>query len=299
MRLYLDRERLMNVARDNKERYARAEPFPHIVLDGLFPDEALTGVLREFPDPGSPVWKEYQNYHEGKLETQGEEKIGAFTSLLLYQLNSAPFLQFLEELTGITDLIPDPYFYGGGLHQIPRGGKLGIHADFSTHGRFRLDRRLNAIIYLNREWTDAYGGHLELWATDMSRCVQKILPIYNRTVIFSLTDWAFHGHPDPLTCPEGMTRKSIALYYFTNGRPPGEVKPGKASTVFMQRPGEVVPPGTIFWRGDEYTGVKGSSPRPMPSPPSRLLPGIKWAVKKLTPPILVDLARYLIRNPKV
>ena len=96
-----------------------------------------------------------------------------------------------------------------------------------------------------------------------------------------------------------MTRKSIALYYFTNGRPPGEVKAGKASTVFMQRPGEVAPPGTIFWRGDEYTGVKGSSPRPMPGPPSRLLPDIKWAVKKVTPPILVDLARYLIRNPKV
>ena len=112
MRLYLDRERLMNVARDNKGRYARAAPFPHIVLDGLFPDEALTGVLSEFPDPGSPVWKEYQNYHEGKLETQGEEKIGAFSSMLLYQLNSAPFLQFLEELTGITDLIPDPYLRG-------------------------------------------------------------------------------------------------------------------------------------------------------------------------------------------
>jgi hypothetical protein len=298
MRLYLDRERLMKAAADNKERYARAEPFPHIVLDGLFPDEALSGVLHEFPDPGSPVWKEYKNYHEGKLETQGEEKIGTFSSLFLYQLNSAPFLQFLEELTGIRDLIPDPYFAGGGLHQIPSGGKLGIHADFSTHGRFRLDRRLNALIYLNREWTDAYGGHLELWARDMSRCVQKILPIYNRTVIFSITDWAFHGHPEPLTCPEGMTRKSIALYYFTNGRPSGEVMPGKVSTIFMQRPGEVVPAGTIFQRGDEYTGLKGSSPPPMPSPLSRLRLGIKRAVRKVTPPILVDLARYLIRSPK-
>jgi hypothetical protein len=297
MRLYLDRERLQEIARDNKERYARAEPFPHIVLDGLFPDDALSRVLQEFPDPRSPVWKEYQNYHEGKLETQGEEKIGEFTSLLLYQFNSSPFLRFLEELTGITGLIPDPYFFGGGLHQIPRGGKLGIHADFSRHGRLPLERRLNVLIYLNRDWKDAYGGHLELWATDMSRCVQRILPVYNRTVIFNITDWAFHGHPEPLTCPEGMTRKSIALYYFTNGRPLGETTPGKLSTLFMQRPGEIVPPGTIFSR-DQYTGVKAPDPLPVLARRWRLVSGIKWAVKKVTPPILVDLARYLIRNAK-
>jgi len=295
MKLYLDREKLLKVARDSRERYANASPFPHIALDGLFPDEALNEVLREFPDPASPVWKEYQNYHEGKLETQGEEHIGASTSLLLYQFNSAPFLHFLEGLTGITDLIPDPYFLGGGLHQIPRGGKLGIHADFSRHGRLPLDRRVNVIIYLNPDWKDEYGGHLELWAPDMSRCVEKILPIYNRTVVFSITDWAFHGHPEPLACPDGMTRKSIALYYFTNGRPPGETRVEKRSTLFMQRPGEIVPPGTIFSR-DHYTGVRGSIRQPVPSPSTRFLPGAKRLLKRVTPPILIDLARYLTRR---
>jgi len=292
MKLYLDREKLLKVARDSRERYAGASPFPHIALDGLLPDEALATVLHEFPDLASPVWKEYQNYHEGKQETQGEEHIGAFTSLLLYQFNSAPFLQFLEELTGITGLIPDPYFYGGGLHQIPRGGKLGIHADFSRHGRLPLDRRVNVIIYLNHGWKDEYGGQLELWAPDMSRCVEKISPIYNRTVVFSITDWAFHGHPDPLACPEGMTRKSIALYYFTNGRPPGETRQDKHSTLFLQRPGEIVPPGTIFSR-DKYTGVRG---QPVFTPSSGLLSGANRLVKMVTPPILIDLARYLTRR---
>jgi len=94
-----------------------------------------------------------------------------------------------------------------------------------------------------------------------------------------------------------MTRKSIALYYFTNGRPPGELKPGKVSTLFMQRPGEVVPPGTTFSR-DQYTGVKGASPRPVPTRTSRLLPGAKWAIRQVTPPILIDLARWLLRRPK-
>jgi len=295
MKLYLDRQKLLKVARDNRERYAGARPFPHIVLDGLFPDDALSPVLEEFPDPASSVWKEYQSYHEGKLETQGEENIGAFTSLLLYQFNSAPFLHFLEELTGITGLIPDPYFYGGGLHQIPRGGKLGVHADFSRHGRLALDRRINVLIYLNRDWKDEYGGHLELWATDMSRCIERILPIYNRTVIFSITDWAFHGHPEPLTCPEGMTRRSIALYYFTNGRPAGETLPGKGSTLFMQRPGELVPAGTIFSR-DRYTGVKGAMMQPVSTRASRLVLSAKLVVKNLTPPILLDLVRYLTKG---
>ena len=106
MKLYLDRQKLLEVAHTNRARYATAEPFSHCVLDGLFPEEALNGVLAEFPDPQSPVWKEYKNYHEGKLETQGEGNIGVFTSLLLYQFNSAPFLQFLEELTGITGVRP-------------------------------------------------------------------------------------------------------------------------------------------------------------------------------------------------
>lgn len=291
MKLYLDRENLLKVARDNRRRYASASPFPHIALDGLFPDEALDEVLREFPDPASPVWKEYRNYHEGKLETQGEDHLGAFTSLLLYQFNSAPFLHFLEELTGITNLIPDPYFYGGGLHQIPRGGKLGIHADFSRHGKLPLDRRVNVIIYLNHDWKDEYGGHLELWDADMTRCVEKILPIYNRTVVFSITDWAFHGHPEPLACPEDMTRKSIALYYFTNGRPPGETRPEKRSTLFLQRPGEIVPPGTIFSR-DHYTGVRESVLQPGATPAAGLS-GAKRLLRRVTPPILVDLARYL------
>src|SRR5262245_33070543 len=190
MKLYLNGKALEEVALANREKYASASPYPHTVLDNLIPEEALDNVLAEFPDPKKPVWKEYENYHEGKLETQGEENVGAFTSLLLYQFNSAPFLHFLEALTGIKDLLPDPYFYGGGLHQIPRGGKLGIHADFSRHGKFPLDRRINVLIYLTKDWKEEYGGHLELWDDKMSRCWQKIMPIYNRMVVFNITDWA-------------------------------------------------------------------------------------------------------------
>ena len=115
-----------------------------------------------------------------------------------------------------------------------RGGRLGIHADFNRHPRFDLDRRLNLLVYLNKDWREEYGGHLELWNRGMTHCEVKILPVFNRVVLFSTTDFTYHGHPDPLACPEGMTRKSLALYYYTNGRPTDEVSGGH-TTLFRPR----------------------------------------------------------------
>jgi hypothetical protein len=114
---------------------------------------------------------------------------------------------------------------------------LKIHSDFNEHPRLKLDRRLNLLLYLNREWQEEWGGHLELWDRDMTECRRKILPIFGRCVVFATTDFANHGHPDPLNCPEGETRKSLALYYYSNGRPREETL-GHYSTLFRRRPGE-------------------------------------------------------------
>jgi len=204
-----------------RAQYAEAQPFPHIVMDGLFPDEVLEGVLADFPRPAE-MPAGFDNPMEKKLgytyETPVRDKVRDF----LWTMSSAPVLQFLEALTGIAGLIPDPYFGGAGPHQIVRGGFLKVHVDFNLHPLLKLDRRLNLLVYLNQEWRDEYGGHLELWNRDVTRCEQKILPLFNRTVVFSTTDISFHGHPAPLTCPEGRTRKSVSFYYYTNGRPESE-----------------------------------------------------------------------------
>jgi hypothetical protein len=283
MELYLDAEALLRVADEHRDAYAAAQPFPHVVLDGLLPEEALDLALAAFPDPESNVWKEYENYHEVKLETQGEERLGADLSLLLYQFNSAPFLRFLERLTGIQGLIGDPYFTGGGLHQIVPGGKLGIHADFSRHDTLPLERRLNVLVFLNEDWLPEYGGNLELWNRDASACAATIAPLYNRMVVFTIDDWTYHGHPEPLTSPPGVTRKSIALYYFTVDRPDGQVKDGKESTLFVQRPDEVLPPDTPLARGRSYSGLKGDRMHP-PTGRERTV----RTVRRLTPPALYD-----------
>jgi hypothetical protein len=224
--------------------YSQAAPFPHIVFDDFFDAGLVELVLSEFPRPDAIRWQQFDNERELKLASATESSFGPATRLLLYHLNSITFLEFLSAVTGIPNLISDPSFEGGGLHQIVRGGKLGIHADFNRHRNYGLDRRLNLLLYLNKDWREEYGGHLQLWDRDMTACGAKVLPLFNRVMIFGTTDFTYHGHPDPLQCPEGMTRKSLALYYFSNGRPAAEVS-GDHSTLFRAR------------RGDEFKPTAG------------------------------------------
>jgi 2-oxoglutarate-Fe(II)-dependent oxygenase superfamily protein len=239
---FLPLSRMKKLTESAHVAYLSAKPFPHVVFDDFFDPGLLDVVLADFPKQNETTWKRFNNNQEIKLASAAESSFGPITRLLLYHFNSITFLEFLSRVTGIADLIPDPCFDGGGLHQVVRGGKLAVHADFNKHPRYDLDRRLNVLLYLNKDWREEYGGHLELWNRDMTQCEEKILPLFNRLIIFGTTDFTYHGHPDPLQCPEGMTRKSLALYYFTNGRPADEIS-GVHSTLFRERmDGEFRPP---------------------------------------------------------
>jgi len=203
--------------------YASAAPFPHVAIDGLFPDETLDRVLEGFPDAADAAWGRFENASEKKLGNYARlEELAEPIRSFLAALNGPRMLEFLETLTGIDGLVPDPYFAGGALHQIVRGGFLKVHADFNWHPKLRLDRRLNVLVYLNRGWRVEWGGALELWDRGMNGPAASILPLFNRTVVFTTTDSSFHGHPRPLACPDGVTRKSVSLYYYSNGRPDAE-----------------------------------------------------------------------------
>src|SRR5918995_6168013 len=205
------------------EQYASADPFPHIVIDGLFDDADLERVLADFPRPEEMRWMRFESPLEKKLGFYHEDSVLApAVRAFLDAMNGFEMLLFLEGLTGIDGLIPDPYFGGGGLHQIEPGGFLKVHADFNVHPKLKLDRRLNVLIYLNKDWQESYGGSLELWDREMNHAVVSILPIFNRFVVFATTDYSYHGHPEPLACPPGRMRRSLALYYYTNGRPESE-----------------------------------------------------------------------------
>jgi hypothetical protein len=232
-----DPDALSDLAVARSEAYRTSAPFPHTVIDDFLPSEVLDDVLAEFPESEDGSWSSFQTEQEKKLASNRYSTFPPVLRHVLSEFNSSSCVEFLEQLTGISGLIPDPHFLGGGLHRIEPGGFLKIHADFNRQDRLSLDRRLNLLLFLNRDWREEYGGHLELWDQDMSRCRERILPVFNRCVVFSITDTAFHGHPEPLRCPAGMSRRSLALYYYTNGRPVSEVA-RRHTTAFQRRPGD-------------------------------------------------------------
>jgi hypothetical protein len=229
--------RLAPLAAAERERYEVARPFPHAVIDGLFPDEVLDAVVAEFPPP-DPRWRHFDDANQRKFGAgHVEVDMGPATRNVMAELNSATFVGFVQELTGIAEpLLPDPHLRGGGLHQVLPDGYLEVHADFNRHPLYGLDRRVNVLVYLNRDWNTSWGGQLELWDRAMARPEQRVDPVFNRTVVFSLSDTAYHGHPHPLRCPAGQARRSLALYYYSNGRPPAE-QSDPHSTLFQRRPG--------------------------------------------------------------
>jgi len=218
--------------------YIFAKPFPHIVLDNFLPNNLLEHVLESFPVNVQKNDTEYIGGYGGHNKRQiSPYDCNQITRELFYFFNSAPFLQFMEGLTGVSGIIPDPYFGGGGFHEISKDGKLGIHADFRINERLHLHRRFNVLIYLNKNWVDTYGGNLELWSKDMLAKVVDVQPIFNRCVIFNTDENSFHGHPDPLNTPDGITRKSIALYCYTASEDVYDNLP-MHSTMYKARPND-------------------------------------------------------------
>jgi hypothetical protein len=217
-----------------KAEYARAVPFPHVVIDDVVPADLYEAALGEFPAANDPSWSGYLHFNERKFANARVETWGAALREIAEALWSDAFVTVLGELTGFDALIADRAMDGGGLHQTLRGGFLNVHTDFTTNHRVRSwQRRVNVLVYFNREWSPEWGGALELWDPAVTSCVRSIAPAGNRMVIFTTSDEAYHGHPEPLLCPEDGARRSLALYYFT-----AEERPRRRSTNYRPRPGD-------------------------------------------------------------
>ena len=206
---------LKEAGKDLAAQHNSAIPFPHSVIDDFLPPAALEACLADFPGQRDPDSRSFDRDQERLKTSFNPDYLSPQVRSLFYSFNSRPFLQFLENLTGIEGLIPDPFYIGGGFHQIEQGGHLSVHADFNHHKLMNLERRINVLIYLNKGWKDEYGGQLELWDEDMRGCVKSVVPLFNRCVVFNTTSTSFHGNPQPITHPDCTPRRSIALYYYT------------------------------------------------------------------------------------
>jgi hypothetical protein len=212
--------------------YLAAPAYPHMVFDDFLKPEVVKKAIDEFPPLDPAQWNNYLHANERKFSNTDPETWGPTLREILAVLNSPRFVAFVGKLIGVENLVADPSLEGGGLHQSTTGGFLNVHADFTVHPHNRkLQRRANILLYLNPDWKSEYGGDLEIWSRDMSMCKEKVSPIANRVLIFSTEPDSFHGHPDPMTCPEGMARRSMALYYFSL-----EDDPIVRSTEYRARP---------------------------------------------------------------
>jgi hypothetical protein len=207
---------LQEIAATRAVEYRRASPFPHLSVDGLFAQDLLDRAIAELPTMAR--WAKYDTAHERKVVCSDVRNFGPAAETLVHALNSAPFVRFLERLTGIQGLIPDPHLHAAGYMKVPPGGFLALHYDFSTQEELRLDRRVNVLLYLNRDWRTEWGGQLELHPNGRidgdPHKVVEIEPLFNRLVIFN-TPHALHGHRRPVACPPDRARLCLSWYYYT------------------------------------------------------------------------------------
>ena len=212
---------LMRVA---KLSYKKAEPFPHVKIDDFFTPDVAEFLYDNFPsmEQMPNLFKEPMSYKGQLSDIDG--KWPQF-SKIFSALQSEEFLNLVSVLTGIPDLLPDPLLAGGGLHQSPRSGFLDIHVDANFHPLDKsMHRRVNIIIYVNKRWETSWGGALELWSDKNLKpdlMQTSIDPKFNRAAIFSTTRTSWHGVA-AVACPDNESRKSLALYYYTNYRPSNE-----------------------------------------------------------------------------
>ncbi|RAM48419.1 MAG: hypothetical protein C6Y22_27910 [Hapalosiphonaceae cyanobacterium JJU2] len=200
------------------QKFREAKPHRHLIIDGFLDPEAAMQAYQVFPKMEEmDKLKDIRQYKAQDPDISKFDPI--FSKIIFDHLQSQRLLQILTKITGIPNLYADPKLYASGLAQGTNGSFLNVHIDNSSHPTEPWYRRLNILVYLNPNWTEEKGGHLELWSPDMSESV-AILPIFNRMMLFATDKQSWHGHRRVNT-PDGDTRKSINIYYFTEESPDG------------------------------------------------------------------------------
>src|SRR5215475_10114243 len=244
-----------------------AKPFKHIILDNAFDTGLLERVCKEIPRIEDETWVRENDDHIKQFNHRSPVSLGEAASELVNLLHSAAFLYFLSEVTDIWELLPDPYLQGASFHVVPRGGFFHVHADRNTAYSTGLVRRLALMLYLNKGWKPEYGGQFELWNETGTQRVTSVEPVFNRCLIFEVTDTSFHGLPTPVACPPGQTRNSFAVYYHTAA---------KAESAEMKTHTSIYAPSS--YRQENFS--------------------VRKLAKDLTPPLLLRTAKKLLSHSR-
>jgi len=203
-----------------KKNFLNGKPFENVVINNFFNDDIANKLLNNFPLPSedNKNWNYYRNPIEHKYSLNNFEEYPEIKKIFEY-MQTDEFISIIRQITGIDDLEADPYLHGAGLHAYPKNGKLDIHLDYNIHPITQKERRVNLIIYLNNDWKPEYGGYLKLYDTNFNETTEiNEISMPNTAVLFKTCDISYHGLPEPIKCPDGTFRKSIAIYYVSKPR---------------------------------------------------------------------------------
>ena len=249
------RAEVLKDALDIQHRFQTAKPFRHVAIDGFLEDDACEGLLRDFPRFDERKAMNEMGEVGRKAVIESVAQISPFYRSFYKYINSRPFLDAVSELTGIPDLIADETLFGGGTHENLDGQGLDVHVDFNIDERRMLHRRVNLLVYLNKEWDDAWGGSIELhsdpWTPGADR-VERFLPLFNRAVIFETNEYSWHGFPR-INLPadrKAISRKSFSIYLYTKDRPVEEVVAPHSTFYVPGPPPEHIKPGVTLTQAD-------------------------------------------------
>ncbi len=235
---FIDIESLRSRSATIKKDFQSKQPFKYTAFEEIFKKPMVEVIYNGYPSIQYGTW-DGTTYIDQKNKFQKSEfDKGSLFDKVFNELNSAEFLHWLEEVTQIKNLKGDEGLFGGGLHQSTKGAFLNVHVDYNIHPKTNYHRRLNVIVFMNKDWKDEYEGHLELW--DMSNSNKKLLeciaPTFNKCVIFETNEISFHGHPKKLNTPLAINRKSLATYYYTQERPEQEIV-AEHNTIYVNTEG--------------------------------------------------------------
>jgi hypothetical protein len=225
----------------HREIFLSAEPFKHVVIENFFAPAFAERLLAEFPafNPALATNEIYGGVWGKAVNTRINEISPAYAELYAL-IASRDFLDVIGAMTGIPDLVSDPALYGGGTHENLHGQDLDPHVDFNYDEAQKLHRRLNLIVYLNKDWKTEWGGALEIHSNPRRPAENRIkswAPSFNRAVLFETNEHSWHGFPKiELPAQERhSSRKSISIYLYTRERPAGEIAPVHG-TFYVHRP---------------------------------------------------------------
>jgi len=196
------------------------KPYGHMVIDNFLPDDVATAIEPHLSEAGLQRFI-YDSPIEKKEASNQWNQFAPELYATFAAMNHSRITGWMTLITGIQGLFLDAGLHGGGIHRTPTGGRLNLHIDYAIHPKLNAERRLNMIVYLNRDWEEAWGGQLELWYGEEhpEYMFKKIEPSWNRAVIFATGDTSWHGFPAPLTSPPEVVRHSLAMYYCSFVRP--------------------------------------------------------------------------------